>query len=80
MLGNVNHLFSLCLSVFFLMILMGCFGDVGPCSRGWNGVGGWALWLVGWTTVAGIMQDFAGELVPKWSPISIAKPPKSGQN
>jgi hypothetical protein len=29
--------------------------------RGWNGLGGWALWLVGWTTCAGIMQDFAGE-------------------
>lgn len=30
---------------------------------GWNGLGGWALWLVGWTTCAGIMQDFAGPYI-----------------
>ena len=35
--------------------------EVPPEIRGWNGLGGWALWLVGWTSVAGIMQDFAGE-------------------
>ena len=29
--------------------------------RGWQGPGGWVLWLVGWTTCAGFMQDFAGE-------------------
>ena len=29
--------------------------------RGWQGPGGWVLWLVGWTACAGFMQDFAGE-------------------
>lgn len=29
--------------------------------RGWQGPGGWVLWLIGWTTCAGFMQDFAGE-------------------
>eukprot|EP00434_Breviolum_minutum_P016054 symbB.v1.2.014150.t1/scaffold1028.1/size143234/2 len=30
---------------------------------GWQGPGGWVLWLVGWTTCAGFMQDFAGPYI-----------------
>ena len=36
------------------------FGGVEGCLRGWNGPGGWVLWLVGWTTIAGVTQDILG--------------------
>ncbi|CAE7434229.1 mdm2 [Symbiodinium natans] len=30
---------------------------------GWKGKYGWLLWLVGWTSCAGFMQDFAGPYI-----------------
>eukprot|EP00931_Biecheleriopsis_adriatica_P017800 TRINITY_DN12639_c0_g2_i1.p1 TRINITY_DN12639_c0_g2~~TRINITY_DN12639_c0_g2_i1.p1 ORF type:complete len:122 (-),score=14.88 TRINITY_DN12639_c0_g2_i1:80-397(-) len=30
---------------------------------GWQGPGGWVLWLVGWTSCAGFMQEIAGPYI-----------------
>eukprot|EP00933_Yihiella_yeosuensis_P059328 TRINITY_DN6046_c0_g2_i1.p2 TRINITY_DN6046_c0_g2~~TRINITY_DN6046_c0_g2_i1.p2 ORF type:complete len:102 (-),score=30.89 TRINITY_DN6046_c0_g2_i1:283-588(-) len=30
---------------------------------GWQGPGGWVLWLTGWTACAGFMQEIAGPYI-----------------
>ena len=49
--------------LFLPSIISSAINDAISCAilRGWQGPGGWVLWLVGWTTCAGFMQDFAGE-------------------
>lgn len=47
---------------FCLPSISSAINDAISCAilRGWQGPGGWVLWLIGWTTCAGFMQDFAG--------------------